>query len=88
MFPGAAWLVAVKRSFIQSYSIYFIQGIKGEDYDWLINLFLHAKSIDAVNDTFYINMKGRTDSITGTSDIKSIKDLLFTIDKWKQQLLT
>lgn len=86
LFPGAAWLVAVKRSIILSNDIYFIQGIKGEDYDWLINLFLHVNSIDAVNDSFYIYIKGRKDSITGTSDIKSIKDLLFTIDKWKVRL--
>lgn len=87
LFPGAAWLVAVKRQLVVSERIYFIRGIKGEDFDWLMNLFLHVKSIDAVNDSFYVYVKGRKDSITGTSDIKSIQSLLFTIDKWEHILL-
>lgn len=87
LFPGAAWLVAVKRQLVVSKRIYFIQGIKGEDFDWLMNLFLHVKSIDAVNDSFYIYVKGRKDSVTGTSDIKSIKSLLFIIDEWEHALL-
>lgn len=82
LFPGAAWLVVVKKSCILNNHIYFEQGIKAEDYDWLINLFLHINTMDAVSDTFYIYLKGRNDSVTGTSDVKSIQSLMFIIDKW------
>jgi hypothetical protein len=41
-----------------------------------------AESYDAINDTSYIYLKHRSDSITGTSNIKSFDDILFTIKKW------
>lgn len=82
LFPGSAWLLVVKKSLLIDNHIFFVKGIKAEDYDWLINLFLHIQSIDAVNEPFYIYIKGRADSITGTSDLKSIDSILFTVDKW------
>ena len=82
LFPGSAWLLAVKRSILMDRKIYFVNGIKAEDYDWLINLFLQIKDIDAVNEPFYVYRKGRVGSITTTSDLDSIHSLMYTIDKW------
>lgn len=87
LFPGSVWLTVVKRKLILKYNIFFIKGIKGEDYDWLLNVFLHANKFTAINDTFYVYLKYRSDSITGTGDIESIKGLLFTIEKWYSLLL-
>lgn len=86
LFPGAAWLIVVKKSCVLDNNIYFERGIKAEDYDWVINLFLHIHTMDAVNDSFYVYLKGRNDSITGTSDVKSIESLMFIIDKWHSVL--
>jgi glycosyltransferase involved in cell wall biosynthesis len=82
LFPGAAWIVMVKNSFVKQHNIYFELDIKAEDIDWLINVFSNAKHFDALNESFYIYLKNRTDSITGTSGISSIRSILFTIDKW------
>lgn len=87
LFPGSAWLLAVKRNLLLENDIFFTKGIKAEDYDWLINLFLKIKTIDAVPDCFYIYRYGRPGSITKTADSKSVSSLLFIIDKWYPILL-
>lgn len=86
LFPGSAWTTVSRRAFILENDIFFIQGIKAEDIDWLLNLFLKAEEFDAIDDTFYIYLKYRTESITGTSDIKSMNDVLFTIEKWFKEI--
>lgn len=81
-FPGAAWVTATKASFIKTKKLYFTEGIKAEDVDWLLNVFLNAQSIDALNSYFYIYLKYRDGSITGTANLKSIEDIIYIIDKW------
>lgn len=82
LFPGSAWIVVTKRKFIIENNLYFIKGIKGEDYDWLLNVFMHGNRFTATNDTFYVYLKYRTDSITSTGDLKSIEGIIKTIEKW------
>lgn len=86
LFPGAAWLIVTRRDFLIDNDLFFIEGIKAEDIDWLLNVFLKAQKFEAINDALYIYVKYRTDSITGTADIKSAKDILFTINKWLREL--
>lgn len=80
--PGGPFSSTVKRSLIEKNSIRFIEGIKGEDYDWNFNLLLNAKSITATNDVNYVYRQSRKGSVTTTADFKSVKDLMFTINKW------
>lgn len=82
VFPGAAWLVAVRRKYVCDNCFRFIEGIKAEDIDWLLNIFLHAKKIRAMNLPFYVYRKYRSGSITKTADVKSLEDLYYTIDMW------
>lgn len=86
IFPGSAWTTVTRRDFIIKNDLFFIEGIKAEDIDWLLNVYLRANVFSSTNDTFYVYLKHRNDSITGTADIKSIKDVLFTIDKWEGKL--
>jgi len=86
LFPGAAWLTITRRQFVVQNNLYFEKGIKAEDIDWLLNVFLHAKKYASVNDCFYIYRKYRKDSITGSADIKSINDIFFSIEKWSNLL--
>lgn len=81
-FPGSAWVVAIKRGFVLENNLFFIVGIKAEDIDWLTNVFVNAKTFDAVNDTFYMYIKNRPGSITNTADLKSAQDILFSVAKW------
>ena len=85
-FPGSAWRVAIKRSFVLENKLFFTKGIKSEDIDWIINVFIHLKSISAVDDDFYIYLKNRPGSITNTANFKSFKDLYYSINKWRSIL--
>lgn len=86
-FPGAAWVTVTKTDFIKTQKIYFTEGIKAEDVDWLLNVFLNAKSFDAIDSYFYIYLKYRDGSITGTANLKSIEDIIYIIDKWTNIIL-
>jgi glycosyltransferase involved in cell wall biosynthesis len=81
-FPGSAWVLAIKRSFLLENNLFFIVGIKAEDIDWLTHVFVKANTFDAVNDSFYMYIKNRPGSITNTADLKSAKDILFSVAKW------
>lgn len=84
LFPGSAWITVTRRKFIVDNKLFFIKGIKSEDIDWLLNVFLHANKFDSVDDYFYIYLKYRSDSITGTINKKSVEDLLYIIEKWSK----
>lgn len=86
LFPGAAWVTVIRREFLLKNKIEFIEGIKAEDIDWLLNVFLHAEKFSALNQAFYVYRKYRNDSITGTADVKSIDDILYTLDIWSERL--
>lgn len=81
-FPGAAWVTVTRREFLIEKNLFFIEGIKAEDVDWLLKVFLEADKYSALNEAFYVYQKYRSDSITGTADAKSIDDLLYTIELW------
>ncbi|MGL5015757.1 MAG: glycosyltransferase [Bacteroidales bacterium] len=83
LFPGSAWITVAKKSLVIQNNIFFIEGIKAEDIDWLINLFDNSNTIDVLDETFYVYLKNRPGSITSTGDIKSLRDILFTITHWK-----
>jgi glycosyltransferase involved in cell wall biosynthesis len=85
-FPGSAWVIAIKRSFVLENELFFITGIKAEDIDWLIHVFVKAETFDAVNDTFYMYIRNRPGSITNNADAKSAKDILFSVSKWRALL--
>lgn len=88
IFPGAAWVTVTRRKFLKENNITFIEGIKAEDIDWLLNVFLNAEKISAVNSAFYVYRKYRGGSITGTADKKSLQDILYTLEIWIKKLNT
>lgn len=82
LFPGSAWIMALKREFIVKKQLFFKKGIKAEDIDWVINVFTHANFFDAVNDVFYVYNKNRLGSITTTSDVTSVESVMYSVKKW------
>lgn len=86
LFPGAAWVTVTRREFLVKNNIFFIEGIKAEDIDWLLNVFLNAEKFSAVNNAFYVYRKYRGGSITGTADKKSVEDILYTLEIWTKRL--
>jgi len=81
-FPRGVWTLAVKREFVIQNQLYFVKGLRAEDIDWLINVFMHATSFDAVNDAFYIYVTNRPGAITSTSYEKRVGYMLFSVRKW------
>ena len=84
LFPGADWITVVRRDFILEYNIFYESQLKIEDTDWLLNVFLNANSFASIDDKFYIYRRFNGNSITNTANLKSIEDILFTIDKWSK----
>lgn len=86
LFPGAAWILAVKREVLVQNNISFEEGIFAEDIDWLLNVFSHIDSCGAINNPFYIYRKNRKGSITNNGSLKSVTDVLYSVGKWKLKL--
>lgn len=85
-FPGSAWVMAYRRTFIIENQIRFEVGIKAEDIDWLLHVFTKLESISAIRNCFYMYVKNRPGSITNTADIKSAYDIMFSVNKWRPLL--
>lgn len=85
MIPGGATIFCVKRSLIVHNDILFKEGIQDEDYDFVLSIFTACKSITAIDDPFYSYRKGRPGSITGSSNIKMINGIEYTVNKWLER---
>lgn len=82
LIPGGPTIFAFKRSIVNENNIRFKQGVQDEDYDFVLSTFINCKSISAINEPFYSYRKGRGDSVTGSSNIKMIYGIEYTLDKW------
>lgn len=87
-FPGAAWVCAVSKKFVLHNRLFFTEGISSEDVDWLMNVFTHAKTYDFADLYFYVYRLNRIGSVTNSIDIKAIRDMLYIIEKWTNELRT
>ena len=85
-FPGAAWISAVSKTFIENHHIRFTEGIKSEDIDWLMQVFLYATTYAFLDEYFYVYRLNRDGSITNTTDLKSVCDLIGIIERWEKEL--
>lgn len=72
----------VDRQLILENDIFFDESLLSEDIDWSLKLYLHARSIQIVNDDVYIYRQQRPGSITTTASPQSIKSLFSIIKKW------
>lgn len=82
LLPGGPTIFTFSRQCILNKHICFKEGIQDEDYDFVLSVFLYAKSVYAINNPFYMYRKGRKDSVTGLSDIRMIYGIDYTIEKW------
>lgn len=85
-FPGAAWLVAVRKKILTEHEIRFNEDNNAEDIDWLLNVFFHAETITALDEPFYVYLKNRNSSITSFFGRKSMLGILYAIEQWKEVL--
>ena len=87
LFPGAAWILSVKKSLLKQNNIEFVKGHKAEDVDWLLRVFYHAEKINAINADFYVYLKNRNGSITSNVDDKGVNGIFYAIEQWKTRFI-
>ncbi|WP_308185135.1 glycosyltransferase [Neisseria polysaccharea] len=80
-FPGSAWNKIIKRELIIKEKLFFEKGIYSEDIEWSMRLFNAATTFSYLDGCYYYYRQGRKDSITGTVSEKSIKSLLYILEK-------
>ncbi|QPH73141.1 sugar transferase [Neisseria meningitidis] len=80
-FPGSAWNKIIKRELIIKEKLFFEKGIYSEDVEWSMRLFNAATTFSYLDGCYYYYRQGREDSITGTVSEKSIKSLLYILEK-------
>lgn len=77
---SGAWNKIIKRQLIIDNNLTFIPGITSEDIDWTARLFIVAKRIDVMNDSFYV-YRQRKGSITSSISEKNLQQLLKNIEQ-------
>lgn len=82
LIPGGPTIFTFKRELVIDNNIRFEEGIQDEDYDFVLSVFTNCKSITAIDNPFYSYRKGRDDSVTGSSNIKMIYGIEYTVKKW------
>lgn len=81
-FPGAAWMLATRRDFINSNNINFVKGVTAEDFDWLVKIFSHASSVKMLNRTIYQYRYTSEGSITSKPRVSGIMGIHNAITNW------
>ncbi len=82
LLPGGPTIFCFSKNAADDNNVRFKIGIQDEDYDFVMSVFLNCKSIFAINDPFYMYRKGRASSVTGSSNIKMIEGIAYTVEKW------
>lgn len=82
LIPGGPTIFTFKKNIVTDNDIHFEEGIQDEDYDFVLSVFINCKSVGAIDNPFYSYRKGRDNSVTGSSNIKMIYGIEYTVNKW------
>ncbi len=80
-FPGSACNKIIKRELIIKEKLFFEKEVYAEDIEWSMRLFNAATTFSYLDGCYYYYRQGRKDSKTGTVSEKSIKSLLYILEK-------
>ena len=69
----SAWIFCLSKKFIFNNSLFFKKGIKSEDIEWGIRLYLKIKKLAFLDSNIYVYRIGRNGSITNTIDYKHLE---------------
>ena len=84
-FQTSAWSKSVRRKVLEDNGIEFKDGLLGEDIDWYLHVIRSVSSYAMVDEYLYV-YRSRPGSITKTTEIKNLKDLLWILHKWDKIL--
>jgi len=76
---GSACTNAIKRNFLINNNLYFVEGLKSEDIEWVFRVSSLLPSYYYYDSHFYIYRQKRKGSITNTIDLAHIKQYLSII---------
>ena len=82
VFPGGAWMLAIRRDFIINNDLYFKKGVTAEDYDWLIKCCIHASNIKLLDRIIYQYRCNVPGSLSDIPRLSSILGMHNAIDNW------
>lgn len=74
----------VKRKLLNGHSISFVEGLRGEDIDWVLQLFSYAQTICLLNLDAYAYTQHKTGSRSTEKD--AVNDLAVIISAWAERL--
>ena len=80
--PAGVYSLCVKKSLLTENGISFIEGIRSEDYDWILSVLLSSKRIYATDHVYYVYREGRAGSVTQSIDLQHLHDLLEVAKRW------
>ena len=72
----------IKRELITKNKLFFKEGLLSEDINWSLELYLYSNSIVSYNDEIYIYRKQRKNSITNTTNKKTMESSIYIFDRW------
>jgi hypothetical protein len=72
--------MAVSREFLVKNDLYFKKGIKTEDLEWAIRLYVCEPVWAFMDDVFYVYRTQRNNSITSTVDYKHLCDYCWILE--------
>ena len=70
----SACATVISREFLLKHELFFKKGIKTEDLEWAIRVFVKRPKMSFIDDAFYIYRSDRDGSITSTVDYKHLSD--------------
>lgn len=71
----------LNREFILDNDLLFVEGLTGEDNQWMIRLLRKLRTVEIINEPLYICRISRNDSVTHTIKKKNIEDLLKIVEE-------
>ncbi len=87
-FPGSACTKMIRTALIRQHSLYFEKDLLSEDIDWTVRLLLKAETFAYYSGEYYFYRQGRASSITTSTSVKNVLDLLSIIRKWASKDLS
>ena len=81
-FPVGVYALCVRRQLLEDCQIRFVEGLKSEDYDWILTVLRDRSRIYATDRILYVYRMSRPESITHNIDVSHLSDLMLTASKW------
>ncbi len=77
----SACSMAIERKFLIENNLYFVKGIKTEDLEWAVRVFLLKPDYAYSDDYFYAYRKGHGNTISSNVDYKHLCDYCWILEK-------